>query len=199
MENRIDIEIRRDGVYLSIHRPPGNPVVSRTAVFAEIESYGVKDVDFLKLNEALNAQYEYLEFKLSSNTRVTQVNESALVEISKDRMEAFITFSQPVNNGRAMPLSDVLALVKKAGVVLNQPEKLTALLRQKRPNRQYTIAAGQAPIKGADGFLRYHFDNSNLRPKPKILEDGSVDFKDLSLFRLCERGDILVTDRKSVV
>lgn len=193
MDNVIDIIVKEDGVYLHIEHPSGSPRVSRMDVLSLIESYGVSDVDFVLLNDALKVEKEILDLKISDNTRIIQVDESASVEVGKDRMEAFITFSEPVNKGRLMTFVDAMKLINEAGVVNVEPDKLKALLRNKRYARKYTIAEGIKPVAGVDGFLQYHFDNSNLRPKPKIMDDGTVNFHQLGILRLCNRGDVLVT------
>jgi uncharacterized protein (DUF342 family) len=193
MVNEMDIRIKEDGAYLYIRHPAGGARVSRMEVIALIESYGVADVDFVALNDILKNELEELEVKISDNTHILQVDESAAVEVSKDRMEAFITFSAPVNKGRLMRLDEVMKLIDEAKVVTAEEEKVASVLRNKRYERKYTVAEGVKPVPGVDGSLQYHFDNSNLRPKPKIMDDGTVNFRQLGLLRLCERGDILVT------
>jgi len=66
-------------------------------------------------------------------------------------------------------------------------------MANKRYGRRILIAQGKDPSPGTDGFLQFHFDRSNIKPKPKIMEDGTVNFKQLDMFRLCNRGDVLVT------
>ena len=190
----VDIHIKSDGVYLEITMKPDVPRPTRMEIIQLIESYGVMDVDFVGLNEALKEESaEHMEFKISSNTNIIQETESAGIEIAKDRMEAYITFSPPLNKGRNLTLDEVMDIIKKANVNTAVPEKVEAILKTKRYERKYTIAEGTNPVAGKDGALQYHFDNSNLRPKPQILDDGSVNFRQLGLIRLCNRGDVLVT------
>ena len=191
--NKMDVHIREDGVFLEISHQPGAPWVNRTEVIALIEAYGIMDVDFVGLNNALKNEQEHLEIKISGNTNVIQETESAGVEISKDRMEAYISFSPPMHKGRNLTLDEVMDIIKKANVNTADPEKVEAILKTKRYERKYVIAEGVQPVPGKDGALQYHFDNSNLRPKPQIMDDGSVNFRQLGLLRLCNRGDILVT------
>ncbi|MDR1665057.1 MAG: FapA family protein [Clostridiales bacterium] len=193
IKNTLDILVKEDGVYLYIRHPDGSPRVSRMEVLALIESYGIADVDFVALNESLKQETPELLLKLSSNTHIVQVNESAALEVSADRMEAYITFSAPVNKGELMTLNDVMKVITSAGVVTADTEKVDSILRNKRYERKYLVAEGTQPTPGEDGSLQYHFDNSNLRPKPKIMDDGTVNFRQLGLLRLCNRGDVLVT------
>jgi hypothetical protein len=191
--NEISINIKNDGVYLSIKREESSPKPSRTEVMALIESYGVADVDFVQLNEALKSDSTDIDIKISDNTKIIQVDESGVVEASKDRMSAFLTLSAPVNRGRFLTRDDIIELIKKANVVNFDENKIDAILKNRRYNVQLLIGEGKNPVSGVDGYLQYHFDRSNLKPKPKIMDDGTVNFRQLGLLRLCNRGDVLVT------
>jgi hypothetical protein len=119
-------------------------------------------------------------------------DESASITVSDDRMEAFITFVAAIGDGRAMTQDDIIALLDKEGIFYDA-DLLAEVLLNKRYERKMLISRGRASVPGADGYLKFHFDRSNLKPKPKIMEDGSVNFKQLDMFRLCNRGDVLVT------
>jgi uncharacterized protein (DUF342 family) len=121
-----------------------------------------------------------------------QVAESAAIEISEDRLQAHITFQEPLNKGKLMTPEDVINLLHENKVVPDS-KLIQAALANKRYGRKVPIAEGREATNGTDGFLQFHFDRSNIKPKPKIMEDGTVNFKQLDMFRLCERGDVLVT------
>ena len=194
MENgkNFDLVVKEDGIYLAIKHPDDGPRVTRAEVSTMIEEYGVADVDYISLSEALKSPENSVMVKISNSTSVVQVNESALVEVAEDRMEAYITFSSPMNKGREMTRGDVIALLERENVI--PTDKLVdAAMTNKRHGRRVLVAQGQEPINGTDGFLQFHFDRSNIKPKPKIMEDGTVNFKQLGTFRLCNRGDVLVT------
>ncbi|MCL2605032.1 MAG: FapA family protein [Defluviitaleaceae bacterium] len=128
----------------------------------------------------------------AQNLGVNSYDESAAIEVSGDRMEATITFVAAIENGRPMTQEDVVALLEREGINYDAG-LLAAVLSNKKYERKMPIAHGRAPVPGTDGFLQFHFDRSNLKPKPKIMEDGSVNFKQLDMFRLCNRGDVLIT------
>lgn len=54
------------------------------------------------------------------------------------------------------------------------------------------IAEGIEPVNGEDGSITYHFD-INRESKPNILEDGSVDFRNLDIIENVSKGKILCT------
>jgi hypothetical protein len=108
-------------------------------------------------------------------------------------MEAHIIFAEPVNKGRLMTRDEIITLIESANVKRYDNDKIDSIIRNKRYETKLLIGEGLPPTPGTDGFLQYHFDRSNLKPKPKIKDDGTVDFRQLGLLRLCNRGDVLVT------
>jgi len=128
----------------------------------------------------------------AQSNAVSSFDESASIEVSNDRMEAYITFIAAIGEGRHLTRDDILALLEREGVVADDT-LLENVITTPIYERKLPIARGRAPLPGTDGYLQFHFDRSNLKPKPKIMEDGSVNFKQLDMFRLCQRGDVLVT------
>jgi len=126
------------------------------------------------------------------NPAINSFNESASIEVSADRLEATITFVAAIDGGQSMTESEIKALLEKEGIVADEAA-LSAVVNNRVFERKMPIARGRAPDPGIDGYLQFHFDRSNLKPKPKIMEDGSVNFKQLDKYRLCNRGDVLVT------
>jgi len=187
-----DLEVKSDGIYLKIANPIDGPRVSRAEVAALIEEYGVVDVDYISLSEALKSSEKEIEVKISESTAIIQINESAAIDISEDRMEAYITFSEPINRGRLLSKEDILNLLNERNVTPID-SMVDAAMDNKSYGRKILISQGAEPTPGTDGFLQFHFDRSNLKPKPKIMEDGTVNFKQLGTFRMCNRGDVLVT------
>ena len=192
MEN-VKIVQKSDGIYLAIGTLPAGEKLSRKDVISLIDAYNVQDVNFAALNEKLKEDLSGQEIKISDKAQIHQGPEVAEIEISKDRMEAFVTFMEPINDGAKLDEAGIVAALDGAGLVDYNMETVRTLALHRVYGRKYSIAKGTVPINGADGYLQYHFNNENLRPKPKILEDGSVDFRQLGMLRLCERGDVLVT------
>jgi len=187
-----DLKVRGDGIYLVIEGLEGKQMPTRQEVTDRIDEYGIKDVDYITLTEALKSPDNRVDVKVSNSTSIIQVSESAAIEVTDDRMQAHIIFQEPINRGRAMAAEDVIRLLTENRIVPNS-ELIHVALANKRYGRRILIAEGREPVTGTDGFLKFHFDRSNIKPKPKIMEDGTVNFKQLDMFRLCNRGDVLVT------
>ncbi len=63
-------------------------------------------------------------------------------------------------------------------------------------HRQYcktlVVAQGKPVVQGRDAKVELHF-NANLRAKPTLKEDGSVDYFHLNLINNVEAGQLLAT------
>ena len=187
-----DINVKEDGVYLYVKHPEGVSHTSRRAVTELLSEYGVRDIDYMALDDLFKRTETELEIKISNNAFIHQVHESAAIEASPDRMEASIIFSAPINKGLELSHAEIASLLKNENIVPDDT-LISAAIANKKYGRKIPIARGREPTKGVDGFLQFHFDRKNIKPKPKIMEDGTVNFKQLDMFKMTNRGDVLVT------
>ena len=124
------------------------------------------------------------------------VNETGVVEITKDRMLGVMSFTPPQNNGNELDLAAINKIIAKSGLVSGIDDKLLEEIAiNKKHNYKYIIARGTPPINGVDGTIEYFFDtqsNDSSSLKPKENEDGSVDFKTLDLIQAVKKDQLLV-------
>ena len=123
------------------------------------------------------------------------VNESIKIEVEKNRLKAYLAFLPPQNGGQFLKKEDILNNLKdngiKFGVLEDQLGKL-ALLKEKKPyNVQIEAAIGIEAVNGVDGRLEYTFDITGKQNQPKILEDGTVDYKQIDYFLPVRAGQLL--------
>lgn len=69
-------------------------------------------------------------------------------------------------------------------------ENIQNMFNQKEFFRPVVIAVGQPPVDGYDAQLIYNF-NTEIVAKPKVNEDGSVDFHQLDLINRVSAGDVV--------
>ncbi|NSW89858.1 MAG: DUF342 domain-containing protein [Firmicutes bacterium] len=119
-----------------------------------------------------------------------KIPENIYVNISPDKMKAFITIS-PSSDNKIPSLNELLNILKEKGVVYGINESLlNVILNQKIFNQEIMIAEGIYPIDGTDGRLEFYFNIKKDR-KPIILEDGRVDFRNLGLIENVKKGQKL--------
>lgn len=135
--------------------------------------------EMVKKRNELSASYvqmaseknEYIEQTLDSKEEL-----DFSINISKDEMEAIIVFH---TNNRKMDKENLFTNLFKAGITHGIEESaVNLILKGTSPQEYLVIARGTKPEQGTDGSYEFFF-RTNLSKKPVILEDGSVDYKNI--------------------
>ena len=110
------------------------------------------------------------------------------VMVSRDRMEAFLQIELP--DGAAKPDMDiVMAKLKEVGVKHGILSDAIALaIRQ--PGLRVLCAKGSPAEAGIDAKIEVLVDQSQ-KGRPVEMEDGSVDFKNISMYTDVEKGRVI--------
>jgi len=112
------------------------------------------------------------------------------VDVSSDGLEARITLNLPAEelsiDKRRQLVMEVMDELKKAGVSFGIT--LENLRGKLEPGKPIVIARGIPPINGKNSIVKMY---EVTEPKPKIVEDGSVNFYDLDLIHQVKAGDWL--------
>ncbi|MBQ7558218.1 MAG: DUF342 domain-containing protein [Lachnospiraceae bacterium] len=118
--------------------------------------------------------------------------ESCSYSVSEDEMTATARFYAGSPGAESMTEDEVLSDLKNKGIIFGIDRNVIHDLFT--GGRQYCtdiiVATGKPAREGQDGFVEYLFD-TDMRAKPKLNEDGSVDFFHLDILRECKEGDIL--------
>lgn len=117
------------------------------------------------------------------------VGEAISIFVSKDEMEACIEIAG--DNIENITEKTILDRLKQSGITQGiLYEEVRALIEEKRFGQTIVIARGQAPQRGKDGWYEFFFETSPSRA-PKILEDGTADFRDVKWFEMVEKNQKL--------
>ena len=186
------VRIKTDGTYLDVFPPQnGGKELDVQEVINFLEKKGFTDLsaDVFKKSLALMKE-KPLQIKIR-DIPVEPFAESAVIITSKDRMTAYIRFYPPSTDGKQMTGREIKAELERQKITYGI---LDSVIEKLQTARQYCtnipIAKGCAPVPAVDTKIEYFFDPKPLA-KPKVLEDGSVDFHALSLFSSVKKGDLL--------
>ncbi len=192
-KSKVAIEVRADGIYIIIDNSMP-PKVSRKEVLGVIEAYGIKDIDFTTVNEIFKDDSKVIQKKISENTQIVQKKEAIVVEIARDRMSASIKFSEPVNGGAMATKEEVMAALAAGNVKFGIDEStIVGLMKSHRWGVSYKVADGKKPIDGKNGYIDFNFNIDKKNLKPKLLDNGNVDFRSLNLIEMVTSGQRLLT------
>lgn len=185
------LDIRKNGVYVHIYpEKDGGKKVTTQELVEYLEKCDIHDYQLPELNKGITEATQEVDLFVTSNI-IPEVKEMAKVHVSDDKMMAFIRFYPPSKNGNHMSEEDILDELTRAKVIYGISNKVVkACLVAKQYCRDIPIAKGKAVVQGKNGEIVYKF-NTAPTAKPKLLEDGSVDFHELNLFTSVKEGDLL--------
>lgn len=186
------LKTRPDGMYLEVTPPTDGGMVVQQG---EVEAY---------LDMVLNAAYDKTmlrsELKKSGNVQreillvkgtVPPVNETVIVQIAPDRFSAKGVFYPPSEGGLRMTKQDIIAEMVKSGIKYGVADQnIERFLATRDYTEVYVLAEATMQVEGKDAVIEYFF-NTDLTRKPKLNEDGSVDFHNLDLISSVNEGDLL--------
>lgn len=124
------------------------------------------------------------------------VNVKSYVRVTEDKSEAWLYLCAP-EDGREYEKAEVLRYLNANSVVAGINEShIAAMCRKKIYEREVKIASS---VKGEEGSAgRYEFFFDTQKRKPEIREDGSVDYRSMSLVQNVEEGELLAVYHPAV-
>lgn len=112
--------------------------------------------------------------------------EHFVVTVSDDEMEAYLEIKG--DKSAVYEKGEILAFLKKEGICEGiLEEAVEDITVNKKYYQNILVAKGRAAQKGADGRYEYFF-NTNPDRKPQTMDDGSVDYRDISWFEPVVQG-----------
>ncbi len=114
---------------------------------------------------------------------------SFFLSINATKMEAYI---QILGSGQELVIDDIVSAVKEMGITRGVSRKIVEFILSGKHGKDPILFAKGVPAQtGEDGWFEFFF-RTNLEKKPKILEDGSVDYLNVEWFEVVEEGQKLV-------
>jgi uncharacterized protein (DUF342 family) len=115
------------------------------------------------------------------------------LKVSDDKLNAWLTLAD-LDDSFACTLEDLIEYLRANGVIFGlQQQNLAALAAAPQAFRGtvVTVATGTVPQDGKDGFIRLLFDQDAQTRKPKMMEDGTVDYREMTRILNVTQGERL--------
>ncbi|MGB9779323.1 DUF342 domain-containing protein [Caldanaerobacter sp.] len=113
-----------------------------------------------------------------------------LVEVSRDRQQAYISLVEDPE-GIIPTQEEILRVLASYKVIYGIKLNIVEEICRNPQNAKYVLVAeGKKPVNGEDGKIVFMID-IHSSTTPKILEDGTVDYKNLNLFKNVKKGQII--------
>lgn len=183
----IEVYFEEDGAYVKLNAAINNKGAAYNKVIELLQEKNFKDVELDKLMNLLDASDAQEKTLIATNPIIPEPK--LIINVSPDRLTAYLTII--VEKGaRSVTKEDIAVALEKAkisyGIVqelVNEPDKIPL-------GEQVLIAQGQAGSKPKDAELKIYFNTDELG-RPKKLEDGRVDYRDLNLFIQVKQDEVL--------
>ena len=119
------------------------------------------------------------------------INEELHISVMDNKMQATGRFYPPSNDGKNIDRSEIISSLKFKGVVYGiQEERIDNFLENRKYCTNIVLALGKEPRQGKDAYVEYLF-NTDLKARPTLKDDGSVDFFQLNIINHVKAGDCL--------
>ncbi|MCC5909824.1 MAG: FapA family protein [Clostridiaceae bacterium] len=181
-----------DGVYITINQlnKKDNNENLTIEILEYLDKKSVQEVNTEEIKRIVREK-DGNPTKIAPQQEEVTIDGEALVEVSKDKLQAYITITE-ADGGKVITLNDAMEKLYQYNIKHGVDyDKLKNIIGNNILNEKVLIAEGKKAIDGKDGSLIYHFDMTK-KHQPQILEDGSVDFKQLDLITNVHKGDILI-------
>ena len=120
----------------------------------------------------------------------TEIKRDIHILVSEDRMSVTLNLTQP-SNGVKIGVREVMRALREFDVKEGIKQDV---IRQVIDDQMFftdiVVAEGKPAVMGDDGRFEYHF-RKEVKSTPKLLPNGSVDYKGIELFETVEKGQVI--------
>jgi len=122
------------------------------------------------------------------------VDGRAEVTVSRDKMQAELTVFPPSSGGRWVTFEEAIRLLREHGVIVGIDEgAVRRAIALESPRAPIVVARGESPVNGENGRIEYGFAVDRAAGRPIEMENGRVDFHNLSIVESVVTGQVLAT------
>lgn len=187
--NLLGISVRDDGVY--IFNPENTEKIDKKTLERRLLQIGVLNAPY---EEIIQLQGMYLDEPVKVVDSITEYsplkNEYIRITVSLDVYEAYLDVSFP-SNGEEITTRDIMHRILNSGVVFNiDMEKISKIVKNRIFVEKEVIAHGVEPIIGEEAQIIVEVD-TEISAEPLIREDGSVDFRQISMLKSVDKDQVL--------
>lgn len=142
------------------------------------------------LNKAIISVKDIMVIELCKQ-RSFPIREEFVLNVSESKMQAIGRFYPPSNDGGFMDKNEILGDLRYKGVSYGiQEEVIDDFIKERSYCTNIVLASGKEPRQGKDAYIEYLF-NTDVKARPTLHEDGSVDFFHLNIINHVKVGDCL--------
>jgi len=127
------------------------------------------------------------------NVENTAKQKRVQITVSKDSMNATMLLRNQGDDAEPITIDEIMNELTQAEIVfgINKNAIEDAVLHEKL-NTPIIIAEGTLPQRGENSRFTYNF-NTSQEHRPKVDDDGRIDYKNINFIQNVEKGQVLAT------
>lgn len=187
------LNVKNGGTYITAYPAVegGSSDIRAMDVFEYLDKVLKFPYDKPSVNTFFSQPVEGLKELLLTPEKINILDEVAIVDIALDRLNAYVKFYPQMEGGRPLTKDQIVQEMVKAGVKYGvDNEAIEAYMANRQYMRSYCMAKATPQVEGHDAVVKYFF-NTDLTMKPKLNEDGSVDFHQLDMISPVAQGQLI--------
>lgn len=186
--------VSEDGkMWLKVFVPEeGGEMFTSEEVIHYLELISFPEIDTVAIDQYIK-RMEFDGMMMLYKGEIIPESEKCVVTVPGKGERAFARFYPPTTGGASLTESDIISDLQHAGICHGIRKKaIMHFLDHHEYVRDYFIAEATPPVQGYSAKIQYFFD-INTTARPKLNEDGSVDFHQLGNIKSVQEGDKLAT------
>lgn len=182
---------KEDGTYLKIYPAMnGGEDITFEEVVSYLNSKKIIENDIKELHRVIATAKQPIEVKVTS-LNVLPENECVMLTINNEKTLAVGRFYPPSSKGKFMTKQDILSDLARLKITHGIMEgNIDHYLKNRQFSRDIVLAKATMPVEGRHATIQYTFKEKRT-VKPKMNEDGSVDFHQLDIINHVNKDEIL--------
>lgn len=192
MNGKFSVICGNDGAKIRLTPPTdGGEPISMSAI-VDYLNYNKIDFQLPEVNKAVQELQKEIILPLN-RIRCMPIRENFTHELRENNMECVAKFMPPSEKGERYDLNEIIDDLKFKGVKFGIDKKaIMEFLDSRDYSKEYVVARGVEAKQGKSATIEYTF-NTDVKARPTLLEDGSVDFFSLNIINHVSEGDLLAT------
>lgn len=180
-------------MWLKVFAPEeGGEMFSSDEVIRYLDMISFPEYDAVAIDQYIK-RMEFDSMLMLYRGEIIPEPEKCVVRVPGNGERAFACFYPPTTGGASLTEADIISDLQHAGICHGIRKKAIAhFLSHHEYLRDYFIAEATLPVQGHNAKIQYFFD-INTTARPKLNEDGSVDFHQLGNIKTVHEGDKLAT------
>ncbi|MBR6360060.1 MAG: DUF342 domain-containing protein [Lachnospiraceae bacterium] len=188
------LKVKNNGTFICLYPAieGGVAEIAPLDVIIYLDRYLGYPYDKTMITGLLSAPITGLKEQLVTPEKLARpLDEKIIIEVSADKNFAYGKFYPPMEGGKMLSKDDIVNELVRAGVKYGVDTKLIEEFSKGHQYlKKFQLAQSTLPVEGKEASIKYFF-NTDLTRKPKVNEDGSVDFHNLDMISEVKEGQLL--------